>query len=46
MVAEQWISRRRYDRREPRKKLERRHHAVLGAPVAQLLDAIGDAATR
>jgi hypothetical protein len=46
VVAKKGIARRRHQCGKAREKLERRHDAVLGAPTAQLLDAVCDAATR
>ena len=43
VVDHERISRRRYQRREPRQQLDRRHHAV-GAAAPSVLDAVGNAA--
>ena len=43
MISNEWISRRRHQRGQPRKQLDRRHHPVRDA-VAGVLHAVRDAA--
>ena len=43
MVTDEWIARRRHQRSEPRKQLERRHQSMLRPTAMEVLDPIRDA---